>query len=267
MNKERLKKAVIEENIRHHAKEAPVYEALHPQMFHWYHQRKSWRDMNYIRGLLDADREMDVLDLGCGTGFLTMKALRWANARVTSVDLSREMLAQLEKKDWALGKDRLTTVNREALAFLRESALRYDLIMASALLHHLVDFNEFVELALENLKPRGVLYIAYEPLKQPIDSKVRFMFHRLMRGLDNFMFKRRLNAMGMELDEDHEKSLADYQSTLGGIAPGEITGMLEGRGELLRLDKFPVRAVGALAFISDKIIGSQNTFSLIFRKS
>ncbi len=70
-----LKDLVIKENIKIHAKEAPIYETIHPQLFNWYHNRKSWNDINCIFSKLGSKPELKVLDLGCGTGFLTLKEL------------------------------------------------------------------------------------------------------------------------------------------------------------------------------------------------
>ncbi len=261
-----LKDLVIKENIKIHAKEAPIYETIHPQLFNWYHNRKSWNDINCIFSKLGSKPELKVLDLGCGTGFLTLKVLTFLNTHVTAVDLSKEMIAELEKKVQFSYNGRLFLINSEALAFLKNNNVHYDVIMASAFLHHLVDLRELVDLALEKLKPQGMLYIASEPLKQSIDSRIKFMFHRWVRSLDLFIFNLRLKLLKIEIDITHEASMADYQTTLGGVDPLEVISYLKGKGDIVKFSKFATRVNGLLAFISDRIIGSENTFSIIFRK-
>lgn len=269
MNKlQEIKDIVIDKNIKVHAKEAPVYEIIHPQLFNWYHNKKSWNDLKFIfSNLIDTGEKIRILDLGCGTGFLTLKAMKWEETAITAVDLSKEMLSVLEKKIVSPQKDSIIFVNKEAVSFLQSNTIGYDLIMTSALLHHLVDLEELLDLSIENLKAGGILYIAYEPLKQDIiDDKIRFFFHRMIRMIDMFIFTMHMKLFGITIEEEHENSMADYQTTKGGIDAVEIMTYLGDKGTILKYDKFATRAYGILAFIADKIIRSQNTFSLIFMK-
>lgn len=261
-----LKEKVLEQNIKVHAEEARVYERLHPQLFNWYHRKKSQNDIGFILASFDTKLDIEVLDLGCGTGFLTTKIMRSPKVRATAVDLSPEMLSELEKKIEPLWIGRISLINKEAMEFLRSDRARYDIIMASAFFHHVVDFKEFFDVILARLKPGGLFYIAYEPLKQSIDSKVKFILHRCIRALDMAIFKFRLKMEGITLDHSHERSMADYQTILGGIDPVDVIGYLKKHGDIVKFDKFSTRANGVLAFISDKIIRSQNTFSITFRK-
>ena len=264
---EQVKSKILEHNIRVHRAEAPVYEIIHPQIFNWYHRRKSRKDLRFIGSLLPAEREnVRVLDLGCGTGFLTIPALAWPSARITAVDLSPEMLARLKAKLSPEGLGKISLITREALDFLKTTPDRYDIIMISAFLHHLYDFDEFLVLVLARLNDGGILYIAYEPLKQAIASRFRFLLHRGVRLFDAFWFALRMKLSGLKIAPKHENSLADYQTTLGGIDPMTVLNVLRDSGKVLKLDKFATRASGFLAFISDRMIRSQNTFSVIFRK-
>ncbi|MBI4619834.1 MAG: class I SAM-dependent methyltransferase [Desulfobacterales bacterium] len=262
----KLKELVIEENVKVHREEASVYEKIHPQLFNWYHNAKSWDDINFLFDLMDSRTDLRVLDLGCGTGFLTTKMLQKQKADIIAVDLSKDMLMQLEKKLSSFPQGRVALINKEATAFLQGDNTRYDLITASAFLHHLTDIKELLDLAIKNLKPNGLFYIAYEPLKQPIDSRLKFALHRFFRTLDVVFFNAYLKMSGLKIGVSYEKSIADYQTTLGGVDPLAIIGHLEGKGEILRFDKFATRAFGIFAFILDKMVESQNTFSIIFRK-
>lgn len=267
MDKIRLKELVIEHNVKVHSQEARIYETIHPELFNWYHNQKRQKDIIHILNMLDFRPKIEVLDLGCGTGCLTLEVIKFPNTYIKAVDISKEMLAELERKTPLLYKNRIFLVHREALDFLINNNMQYDLIMVSAFLHHLVDLEEFINKAVNNLKTRGILYIAYEPLKQPIKNKMRFIFHRCVRGLDVFVFNLQMKLLKMEISDSHEKSLADYQTTLGGIDPLKIISYLDNKGNIVEFDKFATRSCGFLAFISDKIIKSQNTFSIIFRKA
>ena len=264
---EKLKELVIEKNIQLHASEAPIYEIIHPELFNWYHTKKCWEDIYYIFQELSSKSEINVLDLGCGTGFLALKVLEKSNANITAVDLSHEMLNELEKKINPDKKGKIRLIRQEGETFLQSNEMKFDLIMTSALLHHLVDFRKLIDLAIGHLTPNGILYIAYEPLKQPIDNGLKFIFHRLVRKIDITLLHISVKMKGITIEEDQESRLADYQTTLGGIDPDHVIECLKDPGEILKYDKFAARAFGIFAYISDKWIKSQNTFSLIFRKS
>lgn len=264
---EQLKQLVLEKNIRLHANEAPIYEIIHPELFNWYHTRKCWNDIDYIFKEFDQKSEIKVLDLGCGTGFLTLKVLRRDNVNVTAVDLSGEMLNELEKSINQTKKGTIQLINEEAETFLESNTTKFDLVVTSALLHHLVDYKKLIGFAISHLKSDGIFYIAYEPLKQSIDHRLKFLLHRLIRKMDLLLLNIYLKISGISVGNDQENKLADYQTTLGGIDPYEVIESLKDSGRVLKIDKFAARAFGIFAYIADRLIKSENTFSIIFKKS
>jgi tRNA (cmo5U34)-methyltransferase len=83
------------------------------------------------------DDEIDVLDLGAGTGLLSaFVAYSFARARITMLDISDEMLAQARKR-FELGGDRFRfVVSDYADAPLDGS---YDAVVSALSIHHLAD--------------------------------------------------------------------------------------------------------------------------------
>jgi ubiquinone/menaquinone biosynthesis C-methylase UbiE len=80
-----------------------------------------------------------VLDVGCGTGTLTMAAKRHVGAegRVVGIDASPEMIARARKKAARAGLDiTFDTATIEAMPFADGS---FDVVVSSAMLHHLPD--------------------------------------------------------------------------------------------------------------------------------
>ncbi|WP_405458189.1 class I SAM-dependent methyltransferase [Streptomyces sp. NBC_00101] len=103
-------------------------------------------------------RDSRVLDLGSGTGAGTFALLRrFPHAEVTAVDASPAMAARTEEKAVAHGvADRIRTV----VADLDTEALPagpYDLVWASASLHHLADPGRVLARVREVLRPGGLM--------------------------------------------------------------------------------------------------------------
>lgn len=105
-----------------------------------------------------AGRGPRVLDLGSGTGAGTFALLqRFPGAEVTAVDASPAMAARLEEKAGALGvADRVRTV----VADLDTEGLPagpFDLVWASASLHHMADPGSVLAQVREVLRPGGLM--------------------------------------------------------------------------------------------------------------
>ncbi|MFG0256972.1 MAG: class I SAM-dependent methyltransferase [Phycisphaerales bacterium JB043] len=81
-----------------------------------------------------------VLELGCGTGNLTLRILdRYPDARVTSVDVSEEMLALTRERVSERGWESRWDAARSAFEELDIPDASFDLIVSSISLHHVED--------------------------------------------------------------------------------------------------------------------------------
>jgi len=116
---------------------------------------RSWAAWSRALGLLMP--ALDVADLGCGEGYLTLEAARWAR-RVTAVDKSADVLdrarelatrRKLRNIVWKKGElDRVPLKNASV-----------DLVLLSQALHHAIDPARVLGEAHRILRPRGRVLI------------------------------------------------------------------------------------------------------------
>ncbi|MFY9402505.1 MAG: methyltransferase domain-containing protein [Candidatus Omnitrophota bacterium] len=108
-------------------------------------------------GVKDNDK---ILDLGCGTGLLSLKLLEKADCYITGIDNSKEMISIFKEKIKKLKlEDRINCLlmDLDSLNFQSNS---FDLITSSVALHHLKDKLTPLKRLHKFLKPKGILFIA-----------------------------------------------------------------------------------------------------------
>ncbi len=109
-----------------------------------------------VSGVRDSDR---VLDIGCGTGLLSLRFLRASECSVVGVDNSREMIGIFREKIEKLGigeKMRLSLMDASSLRFGKES---FDVVASTVTLHHLKDKLKSLKTIHKILRPSGKLVI------------------------------------------------------------------------------------------------------------
>ena len=92
---ETLESKIVQKNIELHEKEAELYDLIHPQVTNFYYTRKVNRDVDFI--MKNLKNKPSVLELGPGTGHLTLKLLKY-DVDITGVDISKDMLNVLRGK-------------------------------------------------------------------------------------------------------------------------------------------------------------------------
>jgi ubiquinone/menaquinone biosynthesis C-methylase UbiE len=254
-----LEQKIIKANIELHQKSAQYYDRIHPEIFN-----KS--EQNLIREILSqalAEIKQDkikALDLGAGTGNITLKLLENEKvASVVAVDLSREMLDELDKKVGISPKLKMAT--KPADVFLMDDDSKYDLITVSSVLHHLPDYFQTIATLLEKLNEGGIFIIFHEPTGES-SKLLRFLEWLDIRMFVNLFLPLDIKKVAKSLDHTY----SDYHVYHGFDLP-KVKKFLEEREDLKiiifrRHNNF---GLGIFRMIGD-LIPTKNHFILAVRK-
>ena len=255
---------VLEENKRVHKLEDKFYLDRHPEQTNFYQSRILRKTIGQVCSLMDTTRG-DILELGCGTGYLYLEFLK-RGYRITGVDLSAEMINILEGRIPKNCRERSRLVVSDVEAFADTGYKKYSAIVVSALLHHLYDLESVVKVYCDRLIPGGVFLIFFEPLKQSIKSTIRYAMHKTLANIDEGFYQFRMARCGVStLEEEYYD--ADYQRRFGGIDPDKLSCLLMGEGfRILEIEKYCARRYGLNSFIATYLFKTQNTFNLLAQK-
>jgi tRNA (cmo5U34)-methyltransferase len=119
------------------------------------------------------------LDVGCGGGNYALKLLqKFPGLELTLLDLSESMLVRARERAIAAGASSVETVQSDIRSF--STTGRYDVIVASAVLHHLrgdEEWRQVFRLLYEALEPGGSLWI-FDLLEHDIPAVEELMLKR-----------------------------------------------------------------------------------------
>lgn len=100
-----------------------------------------------------------VLDIGCGTGLLSLKLLQEYGCSITGIDISEEMLAIFKNKIKELGLDQKINCRLMDIDSLNFKNNTFDLAVSSVVLHHLKDKLKALKKIYKLLKPGGLFVV------------------------------------------------------------------------------------------------------------
>ena len=109
--------------------------------------------LRHVQGLLSADQ--DVLEIGCGTGTTALRLAPFTR-RLLATDVSPGMIAIAREKLAAEPVPQLSFAVADADAPLAGPAA-YDVVLAFNVLHLVTDLDRALELAVQALRPGGLL--------------------------------------------------------------------------------------------------------------
>ena len=260
-----LAERVINENILVHALENREYLNRHPEQTNFYQYAHLTKTINKAITLLP-DNQCKILDLGCGTGYLLLEFLR-RGFEVTGIDLSQEMITALKEKIPDNLKSKTNLLKCTASDYLKQKKECFSLISMSAFLHHLFDYENLIKAACSALRQGGVLLIFFEPLKQPVKNNARYLFHKLLKKMDEKFYRLSMTFQGISIP-DEKYAVSDFQRRFGGIDVKNVFRLLNSEGlQVINNYKYCARRYGIPSFIGTKIIKSNNSFDVIALKA
>jgi ubiquinone/menaquinone biosynthesis C-methylase UbiE len=254
------KEKVLEENRRVHALENRLYLSRHPEQTNSFQTSILKSTVDEVCSPLKKDSR--ILDLGCGTGYLSLEFLS-RGYRVTGLDLSREMIQAFEDSIPATLKPQAQFVVEDVEEFLSQNEEEFDVIVLSAILHHLFDYESVLRKICARLSSGNRLLVFFEPLKQEVHSPIRFALHRALSWLDEKLYRSEMNMRNISvLDDEYHHS--DYQRQFGGIDPIRVQNILQDEGlDVLKTKKYCARRYGFHAWMANRVLKTQNTFDLL----
>lgn len=142
-------------------------------------------DAKFARGFAALGHPRRALDCCAGTGLVT-RLLLDRGCHVTAVDLSPRMVDLMRTTVVEPGEP-VELICAEITEFLRSRDDRWDVAVFGSAIHHLWNFDEVVDLALQRLTPGGSVYLIGEPVLQQTRSgravrALELWLRRLARG-------------------------------------------------------------------------------------
>ena len=253
------KEKVLEENRRVHALENRLYLSRHPEQTNFFQNSILVKTVDKVCVTLKPNAK--ILDLGCGTGYLSRRFLS-KGYHVTGLDLSQEMIQAFKESIPEPLKPQVHLIVGDAEEFLLQNQDEYNVIVLSAILHHLFDYESVLRQICARLSSKGILLVFFEPLKQEVHSPIKFSMHRALSWLDEKLYRSEMWMKSIPvLDDEYHHS--DYQRQFGGIDPNRVNEILQDEGlKVLQTEKYCARRYGFHAWLANRLLGTQNTFNL-----
>jgi ubiquinone/menaquinone biosynthesis C-methylase UbiE len=253
---------ILHSNVKVHRIEAAIYDLIHPEIFGWFEQRKTIRDIDLIGQRMPKSQPVTVLDVGCGTGNLTLKFAERGYA-VHAVDISPEMIGRLEAKiEPEISSQIRFTVSDAASFFLNKPPDDlYNIISFSSVLHHLPEYKNVLLAARRSLCPGGVIWVCHEPLKPAPAPRtlLQGLLNKMLSILDGiyiyclkaivYLYK---SLAERRLPKRIDYSWSDYHASSGLDADALVSLLLAEGGTLIHFEFYNSRFNGLVALLDEK---------------
>jgi len=258
---------IIKDNLKIHAVEAEYYDILHSELNNAYILKVLDNNIRFVIDHVSAPLSSHVLDLGAGTGYLTIPFLQ-KGFFVNAVDMSSEMLEVCRKRTNKLKLEhRAQFFISEAGQFLQDSKdKKFSIIIISSFLHHIYDYSKILRELDNHLLPGGIIFIAWEPTSQYYNKFS--LLAKIVDFIDNKFFKIYIKKHNIYIT-DMDYKYSDYHVNISkGCNPYDIIKDFKARHySILKFENFSGLAKSAFAAkIHNYLKLSLDHFRLIMKK-
>lgn len=178
-----LQKKILNSNIEEHMKEAKYYDKIHIELYNRYEQNRITSSLNKV--IKKFNKNCMILEIGSGTGNLTIKLLENGFKNIICVDISKEMINELKKKIRIdNNNNNIKFIISDVDSFLENDKSKYDIVFISSVLHHLPDYVATLKNIKTILNDDGCIYITHEPLP----PRKKSMIIKLLLKLDFYTY-------------------------------------------------------------------------------
>lgn len=132
----------------------PDIEEKHPYFREWLIRKKSCHQL--LKYLSNQKKFLEILEVGCGNGWLSAKLSALPSAHVTGIDISTEELKQAQRVF-----DRINNLEFINCALQDEMLVNrsFDIIVFAASLQYFASLKHVLQASLNHLKPGGEIHI------------------------------------------------------------------------------------------------------------
>ena len=253
------------QNVEHHDLDAPMYDISHPNLRHLLERRRMREDMATLDELLAGRDTVRAVDIGAGTGRLTLQFVRrgW---NVTAVDSSEGMTAILRSRYGRLPEDKrgaLEIVHANAEEFLSETEGEFDLFAFSSVLHHLPDPLGVMRMCAERLAPGGCVYVTQEPM--PVTGPVKTPAARIVKVLDEIVrapqqLHRQAYRRARNLPRAKAGALVDVHVDAGLDVTALESALAEAGVQRRRFETYADRKTALIAWLDDRLFHTSGRY-------
>lgn len=195
--KENLEQKVLEENEKHHDVCAPSHTAAVPYQSRPKTRKYIWSLINkqLKKHNIKPSKETMMLEMACGTGTFGLLAQKWGVKQYDGVDISAEMIkyAKINHEN-----NKIAYFYKDSLEnWTENNQNKYDIIITSSFLHHVVDLEKTLIQLQSMLKPDGIFIGLHERNNAQQDSELEVFDYNLAKlngyiGFHSVPFKERL---------------------------------------------------------------------------